>query len=127
VRRTIVALVLALAFPATASAYRVVKVGGAANGKTVRINLGDVLTVSLPGDPSSQYRWFVQSVNPKELGYALATFYASTEESDGPGMYALAFKAIGTGKSRLELDYVPNGTRTDAELTFAMTVVVSGP
>src|SRR5579863_386424 len=120
-------IALALVLPAGASAYRIVNVGAAANGTTVRIHLGDVLTVSLPGEPSSQHRWFVESVNAKMLGYALATFSASTEQVDGPGTYALAFKAIGTGRSRLELAYVPNGLRIDAEMTFAATVVVSKP
>jgi predicted secreted protein len=60
VRRTIAALVLALAFPATAAAYRIVNVGSAANGSTLRVHLGDVLTVSLPGEPSTQHRWFVE-------------------------------------------------------------------
>ena len=126
-RRTVVMLVLALALPAAASAYRIVNVGSAANGTTVRVRLGDVLTVSLPGDPSTQRRWFVESVNAKMLGYALATFNASTQQVDGPGIYALAFKAVGTGKSRIALAYVPNGLRTQASMTFAMTVVVFKP
>jgi hypothetical protein len=84
-----------------------------------------VLTVSLPGEPSTQH--FVESVNAKMLGYALASFSARTEQSDGPGTYVLAFKAIGTGRSTLQLAYVPNGLRTQAEMTFAATVVVSKP
>jgi predicted secreted protein len=126
-RRTVAVLALAFALPATASAHRIVNVGFAANGSTARIHVDDVLTVSLPGAPSDQYRWFVESVNPKMVDYVQTSFYASAPDAVGPGFFRLAFEGVATGKSRLKLAYVPNGLRTGAALTFVLTVVVSKP
>ena len=125
-RRTLVALVLVLAFPAVASATRYVRLGLAANGSTAHMHVGDALVISLPGHPDSNYRWVLFPVDTEMLGAGTMSFEAATPDPDGPGTYALGLRAYSAGKTSLKLGYVLLGhRRREAVRIFSVTVAIS--
>jgi predicted secreted protein len=118
--------VLVLAFPAAASATRFVRLGPAANGTTAHLHVGDVLVISLPGEPGNNYRWVLFPLDARTLGAGTMNFEAATANPDGPGTYSLGLRAYAAGKTSLKLGYVLIGRpRREAVRIFDLTVRVS--
>ena len=85
---------------------RTVSIGEAENGKTVELNAGDTLTISLAGNPTTGYNWYVASVDAnilKQQGEPV--FSASSNLVGAGGTLTLTFQAALAGQTSLVLDY----------------------
>lgn len=120
------AALLAAAVPALAG--DVVKVGQNANGKTVRLDVGDTLVVSLAGNATTGYEWTVAAIDLKVLKPA-GKQYVPKKVAPGivgaGGTYVLRFRAAAAGKTALKLAYArPWEKGVKPARTFSLTVAV---
>jgi predicted secreted protein len=129
-RRALAAsILLVLVFAATASAGRVVGVGGNKNGEDVKIEVGDAVVVSLSSrPPSTGYGWHLAAVNhqivrPDATSYVPAL--RPTTVTGYGGVSVMIFKAIRRGTTTLKLNYAKSGGKP--ERTFSMTLRVVAP
>ncbi len=103
-----------------------VKVGSSANGRTVRLRVGDTLALTLPGNASTGYHWNVTAIDRKVLTPEPTTYASSKPGLPGaPGTWTLHFRAIRAGKAKLGLAYVPPGRGAKAVKAFSLTTLVS--
>jgi predicted secreted protein len=110
--RVLIAVLAALALAAGASAAVSSggrhQVGAKQNGKTVTLDRGDYLLVSLKGNATTGYAWRVASVN-KSVLKPLGVRYVPNPNPEGllgvGGVYKLRFKAIAKGRTTLRLVY----------------------
>lgn len=103
----LVAFSLAVAV-AGAGAAKVVPVGSAKQGKTVTLQRGDWLVVSLKGNATTGFAWRVKCVNRKVLKPRAVTYVPDpnpTHLVGKGGVYKLRFKALARGTTRLHLVY----------------------
>ncbi len=122
-----VLLVLALAACSqTASAASTTSIGAADAGKTISLQKGDSLTVTLDGNATTGYTWQAQPTDPailKQVGEA--TYTSKSKELGAPGKVSITFQAVKTGQSELVLNYMRPFEKNSAPLnTFKVTVVV---
>ena len=104
--RWLVAVLLALAFVGTATAGRVVGLGGNKNGEDVAVDVGDAIVVSLPS--SSVSGWRVASVNRRILRPDAVSYVPALRRSTVAGyggVQVLIFSAVRRGETVLKLSY----------------------
>jgi predicted secreted protein len=127
VRLALVAASIFFVLVGSAAATRIVGVGGNKNGEHVRVDVGDVIVVSLRAQPpSSAYAWRVATMNRQVLRPDSSTYVAGARPSTVVGyggVQILLFKAIRQGKSPLRLIYRKPGSPVNG--TFEMDVTVS--
>jgi len=83
-----------------------ISVGEAENGKTVEINAGDTLKISLSGNPTTGYNWYVSSVDAQVLAQVGdPSFDASSSAIGAGGIITLTFQAPIAGQTSLQLQY----------------------
>ena len=88
------------------SPRRIISIGEAENGKTVEINAGDTLKVSLAGNPTTGYNWYVASVDTQVLTQmGDPSFVASSNAMGAGGIITLTFQAPIAGQTSLQLEY----------------------
>lgn len=103
----VAALIVALVMAAGATAA-VVHVGPAKNGKSISLQRGDRLVVSLAGNATTGYAWKLQSVDRKILRPILDTYVPSPHPAGivgSGGVYRLGFRALAKGTTTLRLVY----------------------
>jgi predicted secreted protein len=130
VRLALVAASIFFVLVGSAAATRVIGVGGNKNGEDVKIDVGDVIVVSLSSHPpASGYAWRVATINRSVLRPDSATFVpgarASTVVGYG-GVQILMFKAIRQGKSALKLNYRKAGSAVNRTFELNVTVAPAG-
>jgi predicted secreted protein len=130
VRLALVAASIFFVLVGTAAATRIVGVGGNKNGEDVRIDVGDVIVVSLRSSaPSSGYAWRVATINRQVLRPDSVTYVQGARPSTVVGyggVQVLLFKAIRQGKSPLKLNYRKAGSAVNSTFEVDVTVAPAG-
>jgi inhibitor of cysteine peptidase len=98
-------------------------------GRTLNINQGDVLEVTLEGNPSTGYSWEPQSLDTTILRQKGDVEFQANNAYPGlvgsPGMITLRFEAVGAGQTALKLIYHRSfEPSVPPEETFEITVIV---
>jgi predicted secreted protein len=114
----------------SAAATRIIGVGGNKNGENVKIDVGDVVVVSLSAHPaSSGYAWRVAAINRQVLRPDSAMYVAGARPSTVVGyggVQVMLFKAIRQGKSALKLSYRKAGSAVNRTFELNVTVAPAG-
>ena len=75
-------------------------------GKTIELKKGDSIQVSLKGNPTTGYNWYMVTQEPAVLEQTGEPAYkADTDKLGSPGLITLNFKAVASGKGLLQLVY----------------------
>ena len=107
---------------------REVKLGADASGKEIELQKGQVLVVSLEGNPTTGYTWEVQEPLDEQVLRQVgeAEFKAASERIGAPGVLTFRFEAVGAGRTTLQLIYHRPWEEKSAKplKTFSVQVVV---
>ena len=77
------------------------------NGKEVTLKAGTAFSVYLEGNPTTGYNWYVKDYDRKIVEQVGKEEYKSEGNKIGAGgHFTFNFKAISTGKTKLELVYL---------------------
>ncbi len=105
------------------------KLTDADSGKTVKVKVGDSVTISLKGNPTTGYSWRTAKLDGQSIEQSGDPKY--TVDTHQPGMtgvggsFVFSFKAAKAGKTQISLEYVrPWEKNTKPVNTFAVTVEV---
>jgi len=103
-----------------------VSINAESNGKTISLNKGETLTLSIGGNPTTGYSWNLTNVDETILKSAGNPGYKSSSLLTGAGgTYTFKFTAIGSGTTDLKLDYYRTFEKGIPPVnTFEITVVV---
>jgi len=120
-------MVLVACNQSTEENLKTVSIGAGDAGKTITLNEGDTLVVTLNGNTTTGYSWLIQAMDPvilKQVGEP-----ASTPENNQLGAQrkiVLTFQAVKTGQAQLILNYMRPFEKDTAPLnTFEVTLVVN--
>ena len=99
-------------------------------GHTINLRAGDTLQVSLPGNPSTGFGWYADSLDKKILqqqgDWQFKSADSSPDKVGAPGTLTLKFAAASPGRTALHLVYhQPWDTQTPPARKFDVTVVVA--
>lgn len=80
------------------------------NGSQIKLAPGQDLTITLESNPSTGYRWEVVQIDESILQQVGEAQYAPSDPNQPPlpgqgGRETLRFKAVGTGRTTLQLAY----------------------
>jgi predicted secreted protein len=130
VRLALVAAALFLVLVGSAAATRVIGVGGNKNRENIKVDVGDVIVVSLSSQPaSSGYAWRLAAINRQVLRPDATSYVAGQRRSTVAGyggVQVLLFKAIRQGKSALKLNYRKAGGSVKGTFLLNVTVQPAG-
>jgi predicted secreted protein len=114
--------VLVKAAAALVAAGTIVNAGPASNGRSVELQRGTKLVVSLPANASTGYRWRVVSKPTPVLRLVSQRYVQSKSRLIGAhGQYAATFAARAKGRTVLRLAYVRT---THTAQRYRLTVTV---
>lgn len=102
-----------------------VRVGADDDGGSVTLKKGAVLTVALPGNPSTGYAWQPVFVPPGLRPDGEWTFEPDSEALGAGGTMTLSFEAVAPGTGTLELEYARAWEETAPLDTFSLKVTVT--
>jgi len=103
----ICAVIIGLSFSTSTIAAGPAIVTEAQNGKTIAIDQGNPLVVSLESNPSTGYSWQVGKNDNSILKFVDQSAFPPTVHMPGaPGHQMFKFKAIAAGTDSLELEYI---------------------
>lgn len=72
--------------------------------QTVELAVGDLLSITLPENPTTGYRWAIQTIDDRLLELQTSTYApALTTGMGGGGQHCFVFQAKAVGTSLLEL------------------------
>jgi inhibitor of cysteine peptidase len=72
--------------------------------QTVELTLGDILSITLPENPTTGYRWALQAIDDRLLELQASTYSpALTTGMGGGGQHCFTFQTKAAGMSLLEL------------------------
>lgn len=98
------------------------------NGKQITLQSGDVTTLTLESNPTTGYSWQVLAIDNAVLVQEGDPEYKGASDSDGVvgagGTETFRFKAVGAGRTTLELDYMRPWEDVPPVETFSVQVVV---
>lgn len=118
---------IALVLCAPTIAAGAVAVTEAQNGKTITIEQGAPLVITLESNPSTGYGWQVSKNDEAILKmHSAPTFRPAAHEMPGaPGHQSFRFVAISTGSDTIDLEYRrPWETSVTPAKTFSIIVTV---
>ncbi len=125
VRRTLVTVVMLIAFVAAGCSESRAMFGQRDDGESVRVGVGQVLEVALPSNPTTGYSWQVAEV-PAFLTQSGEPVFEAREDDDvvgAGGTEILRFEVTGAGVGVLLLEYRrPWEADVPAEETFALDI-----
>ncbi len=109
-----------------AAPKKLVKITEQDAGTTVEMRAGELLEVTLKGNPTTGYMWDVASVDPNILmPVDQLEFQADSKAIGAPGKLTLRFEAKHAGETSLKLIYHrPWEKDTKPIDTFKVTVVI---
>jgi inhibitor of cysteine peptidase len=102
------------------------------NGKTFKATVGEVITLSLEGNPTTGFNWQTTAIQGNAVEAAGKPEYVPQPHPPGTvgtgGTFIWKFRAIKPGKAIVELEYVRPGEKDipPAE-TFTATFEVQAP
>src|SRR4026209_30371 len=95
-------------------------------GRLVELRVGDILEVTLPGNPTTGFQWEVSAINSailKPMGEP--KFEPSSNAVGSGGNVTLRFEAVGTGQTELKLiHHRPFEENVPPIQTFEVTITV---
>jgi len=96
------------------------------NGRTIRLNTGIDLEISLKGNPTTGFNWYVASLNSSILKQAGDSEFKSASNAIGAGGRVITrFETVKPGKTDIQLVYKRLWeVNTPPEDTFNLTVIV---
>ena len=121
--------IVALLLAGCAGQQPEISVGIDQSGQSVRMQVGQSLVVSLPSNPSTGFRWEVETIDAAVLTQVGEAEYQSLGSEIPPpegqgGIETFHFEAVGTGESPLRLFYRrPFEDVEPAEIFFLLVVV----
>jgi inhibitor of cysteine peptidase len=98
-----------------------------ANDTKVKLAKGKLLTVQLPGNPTTGFQWFVEKNNKEQLAPQGKGEYTPARKGviGGGGTFTFRFRAEKAGTSELELVYKRGFEKGKAPAkTFKLTVEI---
>lgn len=99
-----VAIVLGLVLSACESSDDTTYLGDSDNGRTVTLNNGYKLQITLAGNPTTGFEWQLVSVNTQVLAQdRTPDYYPSSDVPGAGGSYVFHFRAMGIGETTLTL------------------------
>lgn len=110
----------------TTSSSNTVNISEEDTSKTVEVNVGDILVISLEGNITTGYSWIPAPQDPillEQVGDSEVT--PASDAIGAPGTIVMKFKANDKGQTVLRLEYKRSWEEGVApEKTFEVTVVV---
>jgi len=116
-------VILIMAFSCARAGGRTIRAGN--DGDQIELRQGQVLAVSLEGNPSTGYTWEPVGLDEQVLRQIGKPVF--TPESDVPGSSGtqiIRFRAAGEGATTLRLVYHRPWEEAEPERTFSVDVVV---
>jgi inhibitor of cysteine peptidase len=110
----------------SACGSKTVKVDDSMNGQTITVKAGEVIEVSLAGNPTTGYNWYAVNLDETILTQSgEATFKSDSSAIGSGGIITNTFKAEAAGTTTLTLEY-KRAWETGVEpiQVFTITVVV---
>ncbi len=97
------------------------------NGQLVRLHVGNVLILRLPGDPATGYQWQAATANSKALRTTVGPQYSPPDSGSAGswGTYTFVFQAVQPGTGSLRLYYVRANDLNHPRDMFAVGVNVA--
>jgi inhibitor of cysteine peptidase len=96
------------------------------SGSTIEAGVGDEITISLEGNPTTGYTWNVlQPRNADVVAFEDRDYEAESDLAGAPGTEELTFEAVAPGEATIELGYFRPWEPDQVERTFTVTVTVS--
>jgi len=102
----------------------------AANGKTVTVELGQLIVLRLLANPTTGHQWRVTKLDGEAVVATGKSEYFADPDAGvaGGGMLFTSFRAAKPGKATLAMGYFPPGSKdAPPAATFAVTLLVRGP
>ena len=95
-------------------------------GRLVELRVGDILEVTLPGNPTTGFQWEVSEINSAILEpIGEPKFEPSSNAVGSGGNVTLRFEAVGTGQTELTLiHHRPFEENIPPMQTFEVTITV---
>ena len=97
------------------------------NGRSIELKVGDVLEVTLPGNPTTGFQWEVDSVDSailRQIGEP--EFKPSNNAVGSGGNFTLRFEAVGTGQTELKMIHHRSFEENVPPIqTFEVTITVT--
>jgi inhibitor of cysteine peptidase len=125
-RKTLFFIPFILVIALTACGPASIQLNANDDGGQIEVNSGDLITISLAGNPSTGYTW-----EAKDLDTTMFELVGEPEfVSDNPdlvgagGTLTLTFKALQAGTATLNLVYHRSWEDVDPVETFSVTVTV---
>jgi inhibitor of cysteine peptidase len=105
------------------------KLTDADNGKTITVKVGDVVAISLIGNPTTGYSWRTAKLDGKAIEQVGEPKYTTNPHRQGMvgvgGTFLFKFNATKSGKTEVKLEYVRPWERGKKPIkTFTTTVEV---
>ena len=95
------------------------------NGAILSIEVGDVVTLELEGNPTTGFAWESTPIDETVLTAAGKPQYRTDSDLIGsPGVFTFQFRAVAEGETRVELVYHRSWEETDPLQTYHFTVIV---
>jgi inhibitor of cysteine peptidase len=102
----ILVIVLLLASACQSSSLDPITLTSEDAGKTIELKKGDTIQITLKGNPTTGYNWFLAAQRQaivQQIG--TPSYKADSQLLGSPGMITLTFKAVSSGQTALHLDY----------------------
>lgn len=102
----VVTWVMALMLVLTACGSSTVKVSNDANGQTIELSAGQILEISLEGNPTTGFNWEVSEIDESVIKQSGEAEYKSESDLLGAGgTITYTFEAVQPGSSTIKLIY----------------------
>jgi inhibitor of cysteine peptidase len=96
------------------------------SGGSVEASVGDEITISLAGNPTTGYTWNVlQPRNADVVAFDDRDYEAESDAVGAGGTEELTFEAVAAGEATIELGYFQPWEPGQVDRTFTATVTVS--
>jgi inhibitor of cysteine peptidase len=121
----ILLMAIALTFFSACAAPTTLALGADDNGNEITLHRGQMLTITLEGNPSTGYTWELMQTEGAILKQVGETeFQADSQVPGAAGTQSLRFEAVATGQMELRLVY-HRPWETDVEPLETFTVQVT--
>jgi inhibitor of cysteine peptidase len=96
------------------------------SGGSVEASVGDEITISLAGNPTTGYTWNVlQPQNADVVAFDDRDYEAESDAIGAGGTEELTFEAVAAGEATIELGYFRPWEPDQVDRTFTVAVTVS--
>jgi inhibitor of cysteine peptidase len=102
-----------------------IRLGEEDAGNLVELQEGQIVEISLEGNPSTGFEWEIVALDENVLALESQSFKPESDLDGAPGLFVLRFAAAGTGTTDLELAYRrPWEEGVEPLASFSLRVVV---